>query len=186
MICAAVLVSLVLVGEPVEAEDGADFEAVERAEAVDELESSPGDEAPTKTEASEEVDASGDAVGEERDAPAEVLCECEEQEAPLEDAPKPPVRKLLVGGGVFAAAGIGGVVAGAALLGARRDDVGPDGGEPNVTDYRRSGAIALGVGAAALVTGVALLVADRRKQKGKATALVVPGPGAGLGVYARF
>jgi hypothetical protein len=89
-------------------------------------------------------------------------------------------------GAVMTALGGSGVLAGAALLGANRDVFG-EGEEQRVYDYRTSGAIALGVSAAVLVTGAALLVVDRlRHRKRKTTALVVPGPGLGLGVHGRF
>jgi hypothetical protein len=185
MIWTTILGGVLLAGEPAEVEASDDVEAVE--DALDDIDSRAGLEAAPPESDPSEAAAAVSAVGEEPKPPEEA-CKCEEEAAPEKDEPKPPVSGFLVGGGILTAAGVGSVVAGAALLGARRDDVAPEGGEPNVVDYRIAGAVALGVGGAALATGVALLLVHRRKKKGKgpATALVVPGPGAGLGLYARF
>jgi hypothetical protein len=95
------------------------------------------------------------------DCPEAVPEKCVEEEAP---AVVPP-RGLLIGGGVLTAFGIGSVAAGAALLGIGRSQVSRDGDDVEIIDYRMPGAIALGVGAAALATGVVLLLVDRKRER---------------------
>ena len=184
----AVVGSMLLFGQPAEVE-AAEDEAIEAVR--EELESQADledDRARTVTSESAAAVSAADEAPELAVEAAEEGCKCEEDAAPPADEPKPPVSGLLIGGGVLTAGGFGSAIAGAALLGARRDNVAPEGAEPNVADYRLAGAIAAGVGVAALATGVVLLMVHRRKNKtkGKAMAVVVPGPGAGLGVYARF
>jgi hypothetical protein len=129
----------------------------------------PGTERPQT--AMPQADSSGDApkavVPDEAvaepvaDCPEAVPEKCVEEEAP---AVVPP-RGLLIGGGVLTAFGIGSVAAGSALLGIGRSQVSRDGDEVEIIDYRMPGALALGVGAAALATGVVLLLVDRKRER---------------------
>jgi hypothetical protein len=96
------------------------------------------------------------------DCPDAVPEKCAEEEKT--PAVVPP-RGLLIGGGVLTAFGIGSVAAGAALSGIGRSQVSRDGDDVEIIDYRMPGAIALGVGAAALATGVVLLLVDRKRER---------------------
>lgn len=122
---------------------------------------------PTETDAEDPTEA-------QVTCPREVVCPSNEpaaagDESSNADRVDADLAPMGVSGGILTALGIGGVIGGAALLGVGRNEVSGNPETEVIVDYRVPGGVALGVGAAALVTGAVLLVLERRRKQGQVT-----------------